>query len=354
MTISRENYDREFERLNASWGYEKNSLSSEEKELVYQRLAKPAEENAESAATGGNNVNKDYLYPGTNVLINHFGIQDQMQLDRMERYHTAFRAMELRLNPENEEFSFDRLKSIHRHLFQDVYPFAGEIRTTNIGKNGFWFCDRDMIGRLSEMVFDELKSDRYLQGLSKDRFAEKAAYYYTEINFMHPFREGNGRTTREFFGQLAKSAGYELEWQNVSQAEYYQAVKKTDDPKLRDELVQVFKKCLRPIEQSLQEKLEWTIPDRPLKLKDVLKVIEGLPDPKVKLTADDFNTYVDLFIYDKSSKELKIKFKGQSAVKEITMKPHAFMTQETKCLLIDQAAAGISQSLGKNKGLELS
>ncbi len=348
---SRDEYEREFTRLNASWGYENNALTDKEKESVYKQLngvaAAPVFNNGH--INGGNEMTSKYSYPGTNILINHFGIKDEQLLQQAERYHTAYRAMELRLNPQQQDFNLDHLKNIHHHLFQDVYPFSGQLRTVNIGKNNYWFCDVNMMNRLSDMVFTELKDDKYLKGLSKDAFAEKAAYYYTEINYLHPFREGNGRTIREFFGQLSKQAGYELDWQKVPKDEYFYAVKMTDDPKQLKDLIDVFRKCLSPIENNQAE--QWVQLDREIKLKDVLKTVEGLPAAQFKIDAEMLNKTVKS--YNKGNNSIHLRFTDQTLTK-IPLEKHPHLSQARKNQIIDRAAAADAtvQSVQLKKYLE--
>lgn len=354
VKFSRDRYNLEFERVNASWAYENNKLNSKEKEQVYQRLstegATPKTDHP-IKHTGRSFMSSEYCYPGTNVLINKFDFKDQQTLDRAERYHTAYRAMELRFHPTSPTFGLDHLKQLHNHLFQDVYPFAGQIRTTNIGKSNFWFCDTTMIPRLADQVFSELKTDKYLKGLSKEAYAEKAAYYYTEINYMHPFREGNGRAIREFFGQMAKEAGYELDWQNVSKEEYFRAVKLTDDPKQRGELVEVFNKCLTPIVKKQQEVIQWQTPEQPMLLKDVLKITEKLPAAKANLSTEELNRSVDQFSIKENKTAIKVKFKGEQNIRNIPLEAHPYLSAERRNQMLDQAAQKTQQTQ-LNKFLE--
>lgn len=356
MKLSRDDYDREFTRVNASWAYENNALSNEEKEQVYDRLSEEAlapEANSQTKKTGGKAMSSEYCYPESNVLINHFDIRSQELLDRAERYHTAFRAMEMRIVPIKANFDLEHLKTIHYQLFQDVYPFAGQIRHLNISKNKYWFCDTAMIPRLADQVFSELKTDRYLKGLPAEKFAEKAAYYYTEINFMHPFREGNGRVIREFFGQLAKGAGYELDWQEVPKEEYFRAVKQTDDPRQRQELVVVFEKCLKPITQTQQQEIQWKTPEQPMKLRDVLKVTEGLPTPNAKIETADLNKYVDQFLIDNKGTSVKVKFRDETKLRNIPLEKHPFLSAVIKNQILDLAAAGTQQTAQLSNFMEL-
>lgn len=301
---------------------------------------------------GGKPMTSEYLYPGTNVLKNHFGIQDQVKLDNIERYHTAYRAIELRFNSAPKAFDLNYLKDLHSHLFQDVYPFAGQLRTVNIGKNNFWFCDTSMISRLGDQVFSELKGDKFLKGLAQDEFANKAAYYYTEINYMHPFREGNGRAIREFFEQLSKNAGYELNWQNVPTNEYFQAVKMTDDPKQLSELVNVFNKCLSPINVVAKEQAQWIEPPGGIQLKELLKSTDGLPAAKANIDVEALRKTVDRFQINEKGSFVRVQFNGESILKTIPLEKHPHLSAVKKNLMLDQAAAGTKMVSQISKYLE--
>lgn len=336
MVISRDRYDKAFAQVNASWSYENNALSPEEKEVIYEQLNNRAP--LQSSQKMGRSVMKsEYLYPGTNVLINHFNIMDETALQRQERMSTGFRALEMRLvNPVKQSFDLNHLKNIHQHLFQDVYSFAGQIRTTNIGKNGFWFCDVAQIDKLGSIVFNELKSEKFLKGLNQEAFAERASYFYTEINFMHPFREGNGRAIREFFTDLAKHNGMELHWDRVPTDEYMHAVKLTDDPKLRDELTTVINKCLSPIESRSQ--VLWKDLEEPMKLKDILKIPEGLPKGADKLNVETLNRKVDRYGLDPDGMKIRIRFEGEKTIRTLPMEKKPFLNTAERNQLLDQAA----------------
>jgi cell filamentation protein len=74
-----------------------------------------------------------------------------------------------------------------------------------------------------EATFAKLKSERYLKGLNPGEFVERAAFYLGELNSLHPFREGNGRTQREFIRELAVEAGFNLDWSRITQKQMYDA-----------------------------------------------------------------------------------------------------------------------------------
>lgn len=108
------------------------------------------------------------------------------------------------------------LQKIHKFLFEDIYSWAGELRHVNISK-GNQFCLAQNLESYAESIFAKLKSDNYLVGV--DNIAHKLAYYLSEINVLHPFREGNGRTQRLFIEYLALNAGYRVDFSDVTPEE---------------------------------------------------------------------------------------------------------------------------------------
>ena len=83
-------------------------------------------------------------------------------------------------------------------------------RTENIAKDYFQFAEWEYIESELTRLLSELKSENFLANLTKEKFTERLAYYWAELNVLHPFREGNGRTTREFLRQLSLKNGYIL------------------------------------------------------------------------------------------------------------------------------------------------
>ncbi|MGZ4023288.1 MAG: Fic/DOC family protein, partial [Flavisolibacter sp.] len=108
-------------------------------------------------------------------------------------------------------------------MFQDVYEWAGEARQVNISKGGTHFLPCSLIERGAHSVFSSLKIANHLEGLPPDEFSKRAGHYLGEINHIHPFREGNGRTQREFINHLAQKNGYYIEWKNVTQKQMIEA-----------------------------------------------------------------------------------------------------------------------------------
>lgn len=156
-----------------------------------------------------------YCYPGTEVLMNKFLIDDQEKLNKVERLLTGKRLAELYEKPIPGNFNLKHLQNIHQYIFQDLYSFAGEIRDEQIRKGTTYFAHPQHIESYSKEQLQFLKGEKFLKGLDVNDFSSRAAYYMGEINMIHPFREGNGRTQREFIRTLAMKNGYELNWNRV-------------------------------------------------------------------------------------------------------------------------------------------
>lgn len=165
---------------------------------------------------------KYYCYPNSNVLKNKLNITDSDELLKAERKITALKTAQATVNRLQGNFDFEHLKSIHRFLFCNIYEWAGKIRTVNISK-GNQFCRCDYIEEQMNNLLLKLKTENYLVGNNKEELAKRLAYYLSEINVIHPFREGNGRTQRMFIEYLSYNAGYQLDFNKISKDEMLEA-----------------------------------------------------------------------------------------------------------------------------------
>ncbi|NLF45372.1 MAG: cell filamentation protein Fic [Syntrophomonadaceae bacterium] len=166
-----------------------------------------------------------YCYPGTDVLINRENITNAKSLAKYEADMTIIRQYELEIEQVVKgNFGITHLKRIHKYIFQDIYPFAGKFRLENISKGNTEFCKSEFIEDNMKTILNELKGDNYLKGLNAEDFSMKAAYYMSEINMIHPFREGNGRTIREFIRQLAYKNGHIINWSLVNKNDLMQSI----------------------------------------------------------------------------------------------------------------------------------
>ncbi len=126
-----------------------------------------------------------YYYPGTTVLRNKPGLRDKDALGLFEYEQSELRGEELRERPITGKFDLGHLQAIHAYLFQDVYPWAGKIRTVNISKGNSSFAFHEYIESEAKRLSQSLVKENRLQGMEKPRFVERLAYYHSEWNALH-------------------------------------------------------------------------------------------------------------------------------------------------------------------------
>lgn len=164
-----------------------------------------------------------YIDDETGVLKNLLGIPSNEELENAEADITASVIASIPDQLALGNFDLDHLKNIHWELFNTIYSWAGEIRTVEIAKENTRFANSDAIAQAAKQLFDELHAENSLKGLPREQYVERLAHYYSEINVLHPFREGNGRTERVFFSQLVAEAGYRLAWERLDADENLRA-----------------------------------------------------------------------------------------------------------------------------------
>ncbi|MBD8535682.1 Fic/DOC family protein [Plantibacter sp. CFBP 13570] len=156
----------------------------------------------------------DYFIPGTTVLKNKLGETDPVRLSAAEEAIAAIRLDELAAHPIDGAFDYDHMKAIHRHIFQDVYEWAGQERVgpdSFMTKEGHAYYPGPQIAADAEKQYEKLADADLLRGLLQEKFVEELAEYWGELNVIHSFREGNTRTQFVFFSQLAEQAGYVID-----------------------------------------------------------------------------------------------------------------------------------------------
>ena len=153
-----------------------------------------------------------YCYPGTNVYRNKFDIRDAKELEDLERDLSAYRLLTL---PHVAAITPAGYRAIHRYLFQDVYDWAGQYRRVTTGRGAAAFCRAEFIEAEMSKRFAAIDAEHDLRGLAADRFAARAAEHFNELNAIHPFLDGNGRTQRAFLEILAERAGHEIDLARV-------------------------------------------------------------------------------------------------------------------------------------------
>ena len=169
-------------------------------------------------------ANDTYCYPGTDVLRNKAEITNANELDAYEGELSTLRSIEIIENPVSGKFDLAHLQSIHLALFQDVYDWAGMIRTVDISRGNSRFANVRFIESAANDIFNKLARENRLKGLDANDLSKRLAHYLSEINALHPFREGNGRVQRIFISQLSEAAGYKLDYSDLEQEQIYQAM----------------------------------------------------------------------------------------------------------------------------------
>lgn len=155
-------------------------------------------------------IDVNYKYTNKNgVLHNLASIEDEKILLAYESLKVSKRVEELIENPIKIKDS-DSLLIIHHYLFQDIYAWAGEVRTVNISKDGKPFFEGERFHVAFKYVDNLIDEYRVIKKNNKKELAKKLAEILDNVNFLHPFREGNGRTQREFLRLLALEKGVKL------------------------------------------------------------------------------------------------------------------------------------------------
>lgn len=162
-------------------------------------------------------TNDPHSEPGNECPRNFFDIANYAELETIEAPLSAKRSGELDDLGITGKFDSAHLRSIHRFFFQDVFPWAGELRVVNISKGDSLFALASHIAGALADTLDKLRRENLLAGLTPQVFAERAAGYLGELNAIHPFREGNGRTQRELIRQLGIHAKHALSWAGFTQ-----------------------------------------------------------------------------------------------------------------------------------------
>lgn len=158
-----------------------------------------------------------YLDPDTGILRNLVGARTAEELARYESDLTTGRTVQVQANDlVVHSRDLAELRSIHRHLFQDIYGWAGEIRTIDMRRGaGQFFAPVAGIDTNAFHVFAALRECEYLQNLGQQRFVQELARFYDDLNFVHPFRDGNGRVQRLFWSRVSYQAGWILDWRPI-------------------------------------------------------------------------------------------------------------------------------------------
>ncbi|WP_316201391.1 MULTISPECIES: Fic/DOC family protein [unclassified Bradyrhizobium] len=162
-----------------------------------------------------------YCYKGTSVLKNRARLRDAKTLEAFELEMSTLRAEE---PLPAGRFTPTHYKRIHHHLFQDVYPWAGKYRTVRTSKGGNPFAYPEYIASSMDQLFEKLALPAFKPGASADEFLDAATDFLAELNAIHPFREGNGRSQLAFMYLLGQRAGHPLKLARVDRDTFLPAM----------------------------------------------------------------------------------------------------------------------------------
>ena len=160
------------------------------------------------------NPSSENCYEGTTCLVNKLGIRDEKKLSEIEAGITFAKAVMLEETPINGDFDFEHFKKIHEFLLCDLYEWAGQVRTVDISKKRTKFLDAASVESIGTKCFAKVR-EGYFENLPFDEFVKRIAEFYNDVNYIHPFREGNGRTQRIYFTQLIRHYGYDINFADV-------------------------------------------------------------------------------------------------------------------------------------------
>ncbi len=191
-----------------------------------------------------------YCYPNSEVLKNKLNITDKNDLFEAEKELTAIRLKELQDHPIKGNFDFKHLKAIHKYIFQDIYDWAGKERTVEIGK-GNLFCTTSCIQSYAESIFNKYYSQCYRAKDNFNDFIRAFADNYGDLNALHPFREGNGRTQREFARMICLACGYDFNLSVATHSEMLEASKLSFDKADSSGFIKIFSKAVVPVEKII-------------------------------------------------------------------------------------------------------
>jgi cell filamentation protein len=230
-----------------------------------------------------------YLIPGSQTLLNLPGIVDPDRLAQFEADVTRVRMLELDAHPLPGRWDLKHLQGIHHHVFQDVYPWAGQLRTVDLAKGDHLFARPQFLVPSANDVFLRLAHHAYLRGLDRERFVAAAADLLGDINALHPFREGNGRAQRAYLAALAGDAGWQIAWERLDPEQNIAASIASHDGDNR-----LFRALLAELTQPAETPRLWMPsqrrPERPR--ADERQVLESPPRQPASAHSDERNPHL--------------------------------------------------------------
>lgn len=220
-------------------------------ELAVARYAQPGIGSADQSAGTNEPAVDPYLIPGTQVLRNLVGARDAETLSTIEFTWFTVRSIKLQTMRMPALGTVRQLQQIHHYLFQDVYDWAGKLRTVTISKAYTTFLPAHMFVTGIPYCERALADDHYLRELGHQQFVERMSIHYDDFNALHPFREGNGRAQRFFWDLMARDAGWQFDWRLIGKQENDVASARAMLAGDYAPLIRMFDKIVKPLSEAL-------------------------------------------------------------------------------------------------------
>lgn len=197
-------------------------------------------------------------------------------LKEIERDLTGSRIHELLQNPIKGDFDLKHMQEIHKYIFQDVYKWAGQTRNVDISKENSTFCKALNINDYQNSLFKKLNRDIIQKNLNMDQFISLAAEHLGEINALHPFREGNGRTQREFMRVVALEKGFVLDFDD----------KKISQERMIDASIKAMRENYTELKNIIKESISPLLPLEQTYQKYINSFLEEYPGATITPSID--------------------------------------------------------------------
>ncbi|BCZ15359.1 MULTISPECIES: putative adenosine monophosphate-protein transferase Fic [Acinetobacter] len=183
-----------------------------------------------------------YCYSGTSILKNKLNIRDEHILEQAELELSGLSSS--LIDYAEPPYNLQYLQAIHTQLFGDLYEWSGQLRQIDISKGDTRFCTFSRIEIETNKLLNSLQQQNYFQDLESKYFIPKLADLYCELNVIHPFREGNGRTQRIFFEHLIAYCGYGIDWSKINSKEHWVQANIEGFYGNLQPLIQIFDSCI--------------------------------------------------------------------------------------------------------------
>ncbi|MBB1032607.1 cell filamentation protein Fic [Dietzia sp. SLG310A2-38A2] len=207
---------------------------------------------------------RDPYRESSGVLRNRLGITDPDHLAEFERDLAFFRVVELELSPLGGRFDFDHLRAIHRYILQDIFDWAGELRSVDTHALGIPHARPQFLTDELDRVFCQIAT-RPPSTTDPHAATDTIASHWSELTLVHPFRDGNSRTQRVFFDQMFRHAGWAVDWAGID-ASAAHAARHMSVYGRPDYLADQLRHAVRPAAELADGRLATTLGNRSLLL----------------------------------------------------------------------------------------